>query len=77
MTAALGFDSWLAMRHGAYSSPPSSAGAIFDGSQAAASQGDNSNNTFNKTIEGDDLGCYYCNDVVAPRDVSMFNVYRS
>ena len=45
INAALGFDSYLVMRHGA---PPGGA-------------------------EGDDakrLGCYYCNDVVAPTDVS-------
>jgi ubiquitin-like modifier-activating enzyme ATG7 len=40
INAALGFDSYLVMRHGA---PPGS--------------------------EGKRLGCYYCNDVVAPADV--------
>ena len=42
MNAALGFDSYLVMRHGG---PPSSATKR--------------------------LGCYYCNDVVAPMDVSI------
>lgn len=41
MNAALGFDSYLVMRHGG---PPGS--------------------------QGKRLGCYYCNDVVAPMDVS-------
>ena len=42
MNAALGFDTYLVMRHGAPGGP--------EGSQR--------------------LGCYYCNDVVAPADVS-------
>ena len=41
MGAALGFDSYVAMRHGRSSSNP-----------------------------GQELGCYFCNDVVAPADVS-------
>ena len=40
MSAALGFDSFVVMRHGASSSTP-----------------------------GQELGCYFCNDVVAPADV--------
>ena len=42
LNAALGFDSYLVMRHGARESPA-------DGSRR--------------------LGCYYCNDIVAPADV--------
>ena len=42
MNAALGFDSFLVMRHGARSS----------------------------LSKGQRLGCYYCNDIVAPADVS-------
>ena len=42
MNAALGFDSYLVMRHGARAS----------------------------LAEGERLGCYYCNDIVAPADVS-------
>lgn len=41
MNAALGFDTFLVMRHGA---------------RAA-------------TSSGSQLGCYYCNDIVAPADV--------
>ena len=44
MNAALGFDTFLVMRHGA---------RVKDGE-------DNSKR----------LGCYYCNDIVAPADVS-------
>lgn len=42
MNAALGFDTYLVMRHGARSS----------------------------LAKGERLGCYYCNDIVAPADVS-------
>lgn len=41
MNAALGFDTFLVMRHGARAS----------------------------TSTGTRLGCYYCNDIVAPADV--------
>lgn len=44
MNAALGFDTYLVMRHGA--NPERQAG-----------------------VGGTRLGCYYCNDVVAPTDV--------
>ena len=49
MNAALGFDSYLVMRHGA-------------------------RHQDHKTSE---LGCYYCNDVVAPTDVSINLSYVS
>lgn len=44
MNAALGFDSFVVMRHGV-----------------------------TKVEEGSDLGCYFCNDVVAPANVSSFS----
>jgi len=44
LTVALGFETFLAMRHG-----------------IAASKHDPS-------INGERLGCYFCNDVVAPRN---------
>jgi ubiquitin-like modifier-activating enzyme ATG7 len=44
MNAALGFDTYVVMRHGAMPT---------DGSEAT-------------------LGCYFCNDVVAPADVSNY-----
>lgn len=43
MNAALGFDTFLVMRHGARAS----------------------------LSKGTRLGCYYCNDIVAPADVSI------
>lgn len=45
INAALGFDSYLVMRHGAAPTAAVEAG-------------------------GKRLGCYYCNDIVAPADVS-------
>jgi ubiquitin-like modifier-activating enzyme ATG7 len=47
INAALGFDSYLVMRHGA--SP--------------------------ETQGGKRLGCYYCNDIVAPMDVGLIYFY--
>jgi ubiquitin-like modifier-activating enzyme ATG7 len=52
MNAALGFDSYLVMRHG--SRAPTT--GVHSG--AAAGSG-----------AGARLGCYYCNDIVAPADV--------
>jgi ubiquitin-like modifier-activating enzyme ATG7 len=49
MNAALGFDTFLVMRHGART--------------AATGTGDK---------PGARLGCYYCNDIVAPADVRHF-----
>lgn len=51
MNAALGFDSYLVMRHGAGPAKQAEAG-------------------------GKRLGCYYCNDVVAPTDVSWPAAFR-
>ena len=49
INAALGFDTYLVMRHGA--SPLLDAQSTSDEAQSR-------------------LGCYFCNDVVAPLDVS-------
>jgi len=57
MNVALGFDTFLAMRHGLAPSPNSPA----PDPAAAAS-------TSSSPFRGR-LGCYYCNDVVAPQDV--------
>ncbi|XP_067933572.1 ubiquitin-like modifier-activating enzyme ATG7 isoform X1 [Watersipora subatra] len=54
MTAALGFDTWLAMRHGRSVLVSEDVGDTVP--------------TSKESISGTDLGCYYCNDVVAPRD---------
>jgi hypothetical protein len=51
INAALGFDTYLVMRHGA-------GPHVTPGSSASA--------------ESPRLGCYFCNDVVAPLDVCVF-----
>ena len=64
ITAALGFDSFLVMRHGA---GPSSHAHDFNAETANASSAD-----MHKVKDANRkhrLGCYFCNDVVAPTDV--------
>ena len=55
ITAALGFDTFLVMRHGARHT-----------AHAAKCEGA----ARLESIPGTSLGCYFCNDVVAPGDVS-------
>lgn len=59
MTAALGFESFLVMRHGA--GPFSDLSAETTNSSSANSCVKDANGTHR-------LGCYFCNDVVAPTD---------
>lgn len=63
ITAALGFDSFLVMRHGA--------GPLSD--YRAESVSDLSAEMGNSSLADSDirlrLGCYFCSDVVAPTDV--------
>jgi ubiquitin-like modifier-activating enzyme ATG7 len=48
MNAALGFDTFVVMRHGPRAT------------------------SYPASYTGIKLGCYYCNDVVAPKDVSVY-----
>lgn len=56
INAALGFDSFVVMRHGISSSSSSSSSV------------DNNNNNDEDDKNSPHLGCYFCNDVVAPLD---------
>lgn len=53
--SALGFDTFLVMRHGFKSGEDNPVKPVFSSTMS---------------IPGDQLGCYFCNDVVAPGNVS-------
>ncbi|XP_031488661.1 ubiquitin-like modifier-activating enzyme atg7 [Nymphaea colorata] len=60
ITAALGFDSFLVMRHG--SAPPSSTPTL------SGAKGGETEHSGLASDQRPRLGCYFCNDVVAPTD---------
>ncbi|PQQ03315.1 ubiquitin-like modifier-activating enzyme atg7 [Prunus yedoensis var. nudiflora] len=65
ITAALGFDSFLVMRHGA---GPFSSSHDSKAEAANSLSADMSNLGLTDRDGGERLGCYFCNDVVAPID---------
>ena len=60
INAALGFDTFVVMRHGLRR----------EGNGEANSTGSENLSSVRAKVPGDKLGCYFCNDVVAPGDVS-------
>lgn len=56
INAALGFDSYVVMRHGVQKKSEAT-------SEVPVTEGI-------KVIKGEDLGCYFCSDVTAPGNVS-------
>lgn len=57
MNSALGFESYLVMRHGTRGEPDKTEPKEVEGF---------------KCISGGNLGCYFCNDIVAPGNVSGY-----
>jgi ubiquitin-like modifier-activating enzyme ATG7 len=63
INSALGFDSFLVMRHGVKATAATSpASSQFDSVEQQR-------NSFTGDIPASQLGCYYCNDIVAPGNV--------
>lgn len=59
INAALGFDSYLVMRHGVYEPK------IQEPKAMTCPAGF-------KSVDGRKLGCYFCTDIVAPGNVRIF-----
>lgn len=64
INCALGFDTFLVMRHGVREQLADAAMATGDVTSPPAT-------SIPHSIRGRDLGCYFCNDVVAPGDVRL------
>jgi ubiquitin-like modifier-activating enzyme ATG7 len=72
VNAALGFDTFMVMRHGAQPTPPLTSVAPScsggeDGGTARESKARTGKGSPGPA-DGDGIGCYFCNDVVAPDD---------
>ena len=86
LNAALGFDTFLVMRHGVRATSYDVTTSNADSDVAMTSNDVTGSTTsvmattlattsnLGGTINGCDLGCYFCNDVVAPGDVSKAEI---
>lgn len=74
INAALGFDTFVVMRHG-LKKPKQECGEPASAATASVPSSVMGSSLF-CNIPGHKLGCYFCNDVVAPGDVSnVWNYY--
>ncbi|KAF8561690.1 hypothetical protein P879_10001 [Paragonimus westermani] len=73
INAALGFDTYLVMRHGLNlpSVSPSFPIDLTSGVESGAEANAVRQSNFLRTIAGSKLGCYFCNDVVAPTNSTL------
>ena len=68
LNAALGFDTFVVMRHGARSSASSTSIPSEQSGSGVSSGSETTTSTTSPSSSGVELGCYFCNDVVAPAD---------
>lgn len=66
INAALGFDTFLVMRHGLGSSPGAIESKLWRNINPATSTCKETSLTHGRSIPGHQLGCYFCSDVVGP-----------
>ena len=78
INAALGFDSYVVQRHGMRSLSAPSAEALLDeaaGGGARADAGTMATFARGALVPAEQLGCYFCTDVVAPTNVRARYIY--
>ena len=76
INAALGFDTFLVVRHGVRANDDAmevDEPAVSAGAEAGPSSSKLTSSSSFHNIGGNELGCYFCNDVVAPGDVRTFS----